>query len=454
MKAPRVGTVSFLRALRAKGFLQAVGDLWHEHGDVFEVAVGRKRMLFAMHPDAVQQVNVTNRKNYDKLGSYDGVRDYILGQGLVGSTGELWLRQRRLMAPFFTTKGVQDYAEIMLRDSEALGDRWDGLARSGEEVEIAEEMTQVTASIILRAMFSTGEMEEILRMKEAVETIISFANDRLAAPGLPLWVPTAANRRYKEARDFAHRTISGIIADRRTVDASVWPDDLLTRLMRARDEETGEPMSELLLRDESITIFFAGHETTARTMTFAWLALGQHPEVATRLHAELDAVIGDREPTVDDLRRLPYTLQVVKEVMRVYPAAPFYMRDAVGPDTIGGFDVAPGTGVMVSPYWTHRHPDFWEDPETFDPDRWTPDLEKARHRFAYHPFAAGPRTCLGNHFSLLETHLMLAVLAHRFAPRLRPGFVPQVEMQGVLGLANGLPMVVEARGRATETAAS
>lgn len=445
MKAPRVGMFTFLRALRAKGFLQAVGDFWQVHGDVFQVTIGRHTMLFAMHPDHVQQVNVGNRKNYDKLRSYDGVRDYILGQGLVGSTGDLWLRQRRLMAPFFTMKGVQDYAELMLRDSQALGERWETLAASGEEVEISEEMTLVTASIILKAMFSTGEMDEILRMKEAVETIISFANARLAAPGPPLWIPTAANRAYKEARDFAHRTISELIASRRAVDEATWPDDLLTRLMRARDDETGEPMSELLLRDESITIFFAGHETTARTMTFAWLALGQNPHVAERLHAELDAVIGDREPTVDDLKRLPYTLQVVKEVMRVYPAAPFYMRDAVGPDTIGGYDVAPGTGVMVSPYWGHRHPDFWEDPEVFDPDRWTPEREKAQHKFAYHPFAAGPRTCLGNHFSLLETHLMLAVLAHRFVPRLREGYAPEVEMQGVLGLANGLPMVIEAR---------
>src|SRR5690606_6855620 len=180
-------------------------------------------------------------------------------------------------------------------------------------------------------------------------------------------------------------------------------------------------------------------------MTFAWYALATYPKAAERLYEELERVLGGRTPTAGDLRQLPYTLQVVKEVLRLYPAAPFYVRDAVEPDELGGFEVPAGAAVMLSPYYTHRHPQFWDDPETFDPDRCTREREAARHGHAYHPFAAGPRICIGNNFALLESHLLLAILAQRFTPRLRPGFEPRWVMRGTLGLAEGLPMVITAR---------
>jgi len=445
MHAPGPGTLRFIHGVRRRGFLHFVGESWQKYGDVFQVRFGPRTLMFAMHPDAVEHVNVSGRQNYDKLASYDPVRKYLLGEGLVASTGELWRRQRKLMAPFFTPKGVQAYAELMIRDGVRLVERWQALAKAGAEVEIAREMTIVTASIILRSMFSSATMESIHQMKDAVETMISFVNSPMSRLSLPLWIPTSKNRKYLAARNLVHHSIAGLIAKRRATDESQWPDDLLSRLMKVRDEETGQAMSENLLRDESITTFFAGHETTARTMTFAWYALASSPHVTAQLHAELDRVLGGRVPTVDELRRLPYTLQVVKEVLRLYPAAPFYVRDAIGPDQIGGFDVPAGASIMLSPYYTHRHPQFWENPEVFDPDRWTHARDAARHDYAYHPFALGPRVCIGNNFSLLESHLLLAILAQRFTPRLRPNYEPRWEMQGVLGLANGLPMVIAAR---------
>jgi cytochrome P450 len=179
-------------------------------------------------------------------------------------------------------------------------------------------------------------------------------------------------------------------------------------------------------------------------MTFTWYALAGHPEVAGKLHAELDSVLGDRTPTLEDLHHLPYTLQVVKEVLRLYPPAPFYVRDALADDQLGGFNTQ-GLPVLMSPYYTHRHPDFWERPLEFDPDRWTPEQEKAMHPYAYHPFAAGQRVCIGNNFSLLESHILLALLAREYAPRLAPGFQPKFIMQGTLGTANGFPMVIQRR---------
>ena len=445
MRAPGPGLLRFIRGARARGFLAYVGDVWRAHGDVFQLKVGPRTLLFAIHPDAVEHVTVGNRQNYDKRRSYEPVRKYLLGDGLVASTGDLWRRQRKLMAPFFTPKGVQAYAGLMLRDAARLVERWEALARGGAEVEMSEEMTTITASIILKAMFSTETIESIHRMKDAVETMIGFVDTKMAPIHIPLWLPTERNRNYLAARELVHRSIAALIAQRRAADVSTWPDDLLSRLMQARDEETGQAMSEGLLRDESITTFFAGHETTARTMTFAWYALGANPDVAARLHDELDRVLGGRPPTVDDLRQLPYALQVIKETLRLYPAAPFYVRDALGPDRLGGCDVPAGAAVMLSPYYTHRHPEFWDDPEAFDPDRWTREQEAARHGHAYHPFAAGPRICIGNNFSLLESHLLLAVLAQRFAPRLRPGYAPQWIMRGTLGLAGGLPMTIAAR---------
>jgi cytochrome P450 len=442
---PGPGRLEALRGLRQNDFLANIGQLWRTYGDTFQLRLGPRTLILAIHPEAVRQINITNRQNYDKLKSYDPVRRYLVGEGLVASTGELWRRQRKLMSPFFTPRGVQAYAEIMLRDGRRLVERWEGLARSGQTVEIGEEMTLVTAAIILQAMFSTETDEAIAEMKDAVEAMVSFTNASQMGVNLPLWIPSPTNNKYNAARQKVHSYVNGLIAQRHLLPEDQWPDDLLTRLMQARDDETGERMTESLLRDESITAFFAGHETTARTMSATWYALASNPLVASRLQEELDSVLGERYPTLEDLHHLPYTLQVVKEVLRLYPPAPFYIRDAVNADTLDGYAIPAGSAVMLSPYYTHRHPDFWENPLQFDPERWAPEREAGRHPYAYHPFATGQRICIGNNFSLLESHILLALLARRFAPRLAAGYTPQWVMQGVLGTANGLPMLIQRR---------
>ncbi len=439
---PTVNTWEALRGFRRVGFLDYIGELWQRYGDVFQINIFKRRMIVAVHPDAVRYVNVVNRQNYDKLQSYDVVRKFILGQGLLAATGDHWRRQRKLMAPFYTPKGVQAYGDIMLRDGQRLRERWAGI--TGKTVHIGEEMTYVTAAIILRAMFSMETDEAIISMKDDVETMLKYTSSNQSGIMIPLWVPTRKNRDYVKARDKVHTYIQSVIAQRHDLPEEQWPNDLLTRLMQARDEETGEFMSETLLRDESITTFFAGHETTARTMTFAWYALASNPHVAEKLHAELDSVLGDRTPSLEDLHRLPYTLRVIKEVLRLYPPAPFYVRDAIAGDELGGFDTQ-GLPVLLSPYYTHRHPDFWENPLEFNPDRWEPEKEANMHPYAYHPFAAGQRVCIGNNFSLLESHILLSLLAREYAPRLAPGFTPKFIMGGTLMTSNGFPMIIERR---------
>ena len=436
--------------MQRKGLLDFFMGAWRQYGDLARIQIRSEVMFLVTHPDDVRAVSVTKRKNYDKLQSYDVVRELLLGDGLITSTGDLWKRQRRLMAPFFTPKAVTDYFPVVLADGEWLIERWQRLSQSGETVEMIDEMMLVTASIILRSMFSMESDEQMLEIKNAVETMIAFVSTREMIPlSLPLWLPTPANNRYRQARELVHTYIEGLIGRRRAMPQEQWPDDLLSKLMLARDEETGQAMPDDLLRDEAITIFFAGHETTARTLTFLWYALSQNPEVERRLHEEIDAVLGNasgyRTLTLDDLGQLEYTLRVIKETLRLYPPAPLYVRDTIADDEIDGRPIPAGARMMLFPYATHRHPDFWTEPERFDPDRWLPEREAARHPYAYHPFAAGQRICIGNNFSLFESQVLVAMLAGRFAPRLAPGHQPQIGMAGTLISRNGLPMIVVGR---------
>lgn len=432
--------------MRRKGFLGFFHDVWKQHGDLARIQIGSDSMYLVIHPEHVRHILVTNRKNYEKLESYDVVRKFLVGDGLLTSRGKLWQRQRRLMAPFFTPRNIMDYYPVFLKDGQALTQRWEKLAAAGQEVEMSEEMMRVTAAIILHSMFGSEYAQELVEIKQAIETMIAFTARREIHPfQAPIWLPTPKIRRYKAASRKVNAFIRRIIDTRRQLPEDQWPDDLLSKLMLSRDEETGEAMSESLLRDESVTIFVAGHETTARTLTFMWYALDRHPEIAARLHEEIDTVLAGRMPTIEDLHQLPYLLQVIKETLRLYPAAPVYARDAIEDDEIDGIPIPGGSRIMLAPFLTHRHPGFWPDPERFDPDRWAPECEAERHPTAWHPFAAGQRICIGNNFSLMESHVLTAILAQKFAPRIRPGHRPKLDMVGTLTSLNGVPMVIERR---------
>jgi cytochrome P450 len=258
-------------------------------------------------------------------------------------------------------------------------------------------------------------------------------------------VPTETNRNYWHSRDVVHTYINTVLDNRLAMKEADYPNDLLSKLIMAEDPDTGERMSRDLLRDEALTNFFAGYETSARSMSHAWYALAQNPDVKARLHEELDRELGDELPTLDTLKRLPYTLRVIKETLRLYPPAPMYAKDVVDDDVIDGYRIEKGSTLLLLPYFTHRHPDFWEEPLRFEPNRHAPDAEKARHAQAYHPFASGQRVCLGNHFSLLETHIMLAILARTFDPQFVPNYEAKFALEGLLQITNGLPMTLVRR---------
>jgi cytochrome P450 len=419
--------------------------IWRSGGDLTRIRMGPRPFFLVVHPAHVRHVAVTRRQNYEKFQSYDAVRELMLGNGILTSTGDDWRRQRKLMAPFFTPRAVEKYYPVMVSDTQRLLERW-GKQDARRPVEMLDEMMVITAHIILHTVFSTESDETVLRFKNAVETMIQYVSTQNnSAFKLPLWVPTPGHLRFRWSNRLVTSYIQQLIARRRALPAEQWPEDLLTRLMTTRDEETGKPMADQLLLDNGITLFFAGHETSARTMTFLWYALSQNPEVEARLHAELDSVLGEAPPTLDDLKKLPYTLQVIKEVLRLYPAAPFYVRDSSAEDELDGMKIPAGARMLLFPYATHRHPDFWEEPERFNPDRWLPERESARDPHAYHPFSAGQRICLGSNFSLFETHLLTAMLARRFKARLVPGHQPRIDSAGTLVSRNGMPMLLEAR---------
>src|SRR5262245_43721148 len=434
--------------VRAKGALQFFMDQWRAQGDLPHLRMGRQKLVFIIHPDHVRHVLVTGRQGFDKLQTWESSRRLLLGDGLIASTGELWKRQRRLMSTFFAPRSIEQYYPVMLQESETTAQRWTSFAESERPIDMLDEMMRVTACIILRSMFGMDISKERLRSLEGdVEEMIRFVNNREALPlKPPLWAPLPSHRRYQEARARVHALIREVIARRRAEPQERWPNDLLSKLMLARDEETGETMTDMLVHDESLGIFVAGHETTARTLSFLFYALHENPQVAARLHAELDAVLPrDRAATLDDLKRLPYTLQTIKEVLRLYPPSPVQPRDPVTDQLLGGVQVSPGTYLMLFPYATHRHPEFWDDPERFDPDRFLPEREQERHPFAYFPFGGGHRICIGNSFAMLEAHVLTALLARRFAARLVEGHRPEIEMGGTLMVRNGLPMRIERR---------
>jgi len=432
--------------LSQEGMLNFLTDCWRQYGDLFEIQVGPQKLTAIIHPDHVRHITIANAQNYEKLESYEPVRKYVIGDGLVTSTGDLWKRQRRLMAPFYTPRGVQEFADIFLRDTLTVAKRWQDLAAQQVQVEMFDEMALVTASIVLKAIFSTESDRDILAIKDCVETMIKYAGSGASNPfQLPDWVPTARNRQYWQARETVHNYINTVLDARLALDESEYPNDLLSKLITARDEETGERMSRALLRDEALTNFFAGYETSARSMSHAWYALDQNPEVKANLHEELDRELGDEVPTLDTLKRLPYTLRIIKETLRLYPPAPMYAKDVIEDDEIDGYRIEKGSTILLLPYFTHRHPEFWDDPLRFEPNRHAPEAERVRHAQAYHPFAAGQRICLGNHFSLLETHIMLAILAQRFDPQLPSDYEAKFSIEALLEISNGLPMILEKR---------
>lgn len=366
----------------------------------------------------------------------------LLGDGLLTSEDDLHRRQRRLIAPVFGPRRVAGYADGMVALAERAQSGWD----DGQEIDVARAMMRLTLAVAAKTLFSADVETEADALGRALATTMRFTVDRIRAP---IRLPSARifpwQRGVRDAFLLLDNTIYRMIDERRAGGSA--GDDLLSLLLEARDEDDGSGMDDRQVRDEAMTIFLAGHETTANALAWTWYLLARHPEAYRRVQREADAALGGRPPTLDDLARLPYALQVFKEAMRLYPPAYGLVRQAVRDTEIGGRHVPRRAIVLISPYWLHRRADLFPDPERFDPDRFTPEAERALPRYAYLPFGGGPRLCIGNHFALMEGHLLLAALAQRVTFTLAPRQRLPVQSDPLITLRpkHGIRMIVRRR---------
>lgn len=408
---PKLPILGNILNLAGGDALQKHLDLYEEYGDITFLQLGPLPAFLLANPEHVHHVLVKNQKNYIKGRGYDGLR-LILGQGLITSDGELWRTQRRLMQPKFTPKATVQFNDLMVEIIQQMLDRWQPIADNKGTLQVDEEMIRLTMSIISKAVFGLNLDEELQEVGQALRNAFSFIPGRSLQPvSIPLSVPIPSHRQFKDDMAMINQFLDERIALARE---SGDEDTLLGLLLAAQDEETGLQMDEQQLRDEVITIFFAGFETTARSLTWGWYLLSQHSDVMAKLTAESDEKLQGRAPTIADLYNLTYTRMVVDETLRIYPPTALLARQNIEDDVIGGYHVPAGSLVTLIPYLIHRHPTIWENPERFDPERFTPEAVEARPKYAYIPFASGPRVCIGNNFALLEMTLAFAMVVARY----------------------------------------
>ena len=387
--------------------------LQRDYGDIVTMRYYNFRVYFVSHPDYIEQVLVTDNRKFIK-GRILRKNKQLFGNGLLTSEGDFWLRQRRLAQPAFHRVRIATYAETMARFASRMANEW----RGGEERDIHAEMMRLTLSIVAKTLFDADVDREAKRVGHALEAIMNLNSDFRKLILTPTWLPTPRKIRATIATAKLNRIIYRFIDERRT--SGVDNGDLLSMLLAARDDD-GSRMTNRQLRDEAITIFLAGHETTANALSWTWMLLAQNPNVEAKLHEELDRVLGGRAPTVEDLANLRYTGQVVTESMRLYPPAWGMARVAIDDTEIAGYPIAKGCGVSLAQWVVHRDPRWFDAPTEFRPERWEGDLLKRIPRFAYFPFGGGPRQCIGNNFAVMEASLLLATLAQRFRISLTPG---------------------------------
>ena len=389
-----------------------------KYGDVSGMRIGKFRSLFINHPDLIEDVLVNNARKYHN-GRILQANKYLFGEGLLTSEGDFWLRQRRLSQPAFHRARVSAYAATMAEYAEQMAATW----RSGEERDIHEEMMQLALRIVGKTLFDAEVTRDAKEVGETLDLLLHLAANFGRTILVPLWLPTPRNIRAKLGIKRLEKVIYRIIAERRASGPDgmgIDTGDLLSILLQAQDED-GTHMNDRQLRDETITLFLAGHETTANTLSWTWMLLAQNPAVEKKFHDELDGVLGGRAPTVDDLPKLAYLNHVLTESLRLYPTAWGMARLAAEEHEIAGYPMHVGYGVAFAQWVVHRDARWFDAPLEFRPERWENGLAKQLPRFAYFPFGGGPRQCIGNTFALMEASVVLATIGRKYRFALLPG---------------------------------
>jgi cytochrome P450 len=398
-----------------------------EFGDVVRFAGGPKgkyhvEAIVVFHPDAVQHVLAGAADNYYKGDdAFNEVRE-VLGNGLLTAEGDVWKRQKRQVQPLFTHKTVGDYVPMIVEEGAEVVERWAPSANGGT-IDLGSEMTRVTLRVVGKAVFGADVDHMFPVFKDRVPYLSERAFKRSVNPfRVPQTWPTPGNHKAHKMQAEIYGVVDDLIAGHRSHPTG--GTDLVSLLISSTDPETGDRLSDDEIRDQALVFLMAGHETTATSLTFTLHLLGHHPDVQRRVQEEVDAVLGGQAPTLENVRALEYTTMVIKEAMRLYPAAHSIPRVSKVAYEFDGYTIPAETATIVSAWATHRHPKFWDEPLAFNPERFTPEREKARHRYAYFPFGGGPRACIGQYFSMLESVIVTAMLMQAYEVRTTERKVP------------------------------
>jgi cytochrome P450 len=418
--------------------LAFMSRLLKQYGDerIVQISVGGRVTHLMLKPEETKQVLQENNRNYGRGKSFAILRAF-LGEGLLTSEGDFWRRQRRLAQPTFHRQKLAMLANTMIDESVSWVDRLAKQDRA-KPVNISTATTDATLRIVTKTLFGAGLGPELDQIATALNNLNFIANRRVLNPfKLPKWIPSSDNQAFDKAYQTVDALIYGIVDERCRTDAN--HDDLLDMYLRATDEETGEGMSNQQLRDEMVTLFVAGYETTATSLAWTLYLLSQHPNVLTKVQTELRQVLAGRDrPSPEDLRALPYLSQIINESLRLYPPAWIMSRFSFGPDQLGSHRLEGNQGVLLCPYILHRDPANWPSPEQFNPDRFAGDWSKDKHPYAFLPFGGGPRLCIGNQFALMEMHAILATLLSRFS--VRPSSTASVGTRPLITLRSKRPI--------------
>lgn len=399
--------------------LRFYSRLVREYGPVVRWDIGSMVVHLVVDPEQIHQVLIERWKNYPRS-KFTRMVSIVVGEGLVVTEGDVWRQQRRLIQPAFHRSALDSFLDVMTSTTESMLDAWAAHADSQRPIDVSQEMANVALRIVGQALFSKDLAAEAAQMGDRVRVAMEYLNYRfnhMFAP--PLWVPTLRNLRFKKAQAASHKMIDGMIKERKA--SPMRQHDLLEMLIQARDEETGESMSDKQVRDETLTFIGAGHETTAMALAWTWYLLSTHPEVQQRVRAEIDTVLGGRTPELADLPKLELTRRVIEESLRLYPPVWALSKEAVNDDELGGFHIPSKSLVVLLQYVTQRLPEYWPNPEGFDPDRFLPEEVEKRPRTAYFPFGAGPHICIGLEFAMREAIVVLAMTMQRYRLDLVPG---------------------------------
>ncbi len=425
--------------------VQFLVDLRKDYGDVVRIKLGPAEGVAVFHPDAIKRVMQDNQSNYSKDTIAFRSMRLIFGNGLITSNGDFWLRQRRLMQPAFHRDRINSMSDMIVQQTSMILDHMESSEKTGQTVDVSHEIMNLTLGVATLLIFGNQVQDLDGRLAEMINYLVRDTTFRFEHPFYPpIWFPLSRNRQLTNALKHIDDLVYGMIAESRKHPGQ--KNSVLDMMVEAQLDESevvgGEPrqMTDKQLRDECVTLMLAGHETSSNNLCWTLYLLTQHPEVEARLRRELDEMLGGRPPKLEDLSRLEYTRMVRDEAMRLYPPVWLTERVPLKEDVLCGYRIPAGTTLAITQYVTHRHPDFWQNPEAFDPERFSVENSKGRHEYAYFPFSGGGRQCLGKNLALLETHIILAMLIQRYHFELEPGWKVFKEAEIAMRPKGGLRM--------------